>query len=157
MEMTAFTESMFIPLMIQKESFDEHAIVAFNQEGIMNLGKWIEDDSGLCYIPDIIKIELTFDGNINDIETFDPVKAEIFSIVATRPKSFVDDVELLTDDQNTNMLKNIINCFSGDVMKLPKELILGEDLMRDAWSYRVAVDQRIYPCVVNGDLVFECI
>lgn len=157
MEMIAFTESLFLPLMIQKESFDEHAIVAFNQEGIVNLGKWIEDDSGLCYVPDVIKIELTFDGNINDYETFDPVKAEIFSIVATRPKNIVDDGKILTDDQNTNMLKNIINCFSGEVMRLPKELQIGNDLLSDSWSYRVAVDRRIYPCVSNGDLVFECI
>lgn len=157
MEVKAFTESMFLPLMIQREVFDEQSMVAFNLEGIMNLGTWIEDESGLCYIPDLMTIEVCFDGNLNDYDNFDPTKAEIFSIVATTPKGIDPESDTLTNDQNTNMLKNIMNCFRGDMIALPKELKIFDDLLNQEWSYRVATDQRIYPCVVKGDLVFECI
>lgn len=158
MEMKAFTESLFLPLMIQREVFDESTMVAFNLEGIMNLGTWIEDESGLCYIPDLMKIEVCFDGDLNDYENFDPTKAEIFSIVATTPSGLDPTSDApLTEDQNTNMLKNIMNCFRGDMITLPEQLKIFDDLLGLEWSYRIAMDQRIYPCVVKGDLVFECI
>jgi len=156
--MKAFTESLFLPLMIQREVFNESSIVAFNLEGIMNLGTWIEDESGLCYIPNLMKIEVCFDGNLNDYENFDPIKSEIFSIVATTPSGLDPTSDApLTEDQNTNMLKNIMNCFRGDMIALPEQLKIFDDLLGLEWSYRIAMDQRIYPCVVKGDLVFECI
>ena len=122
MEVKTFTECLFVPLIIQKEIQEFDVIVAMNIEGILNNSEWIEDDeSGLCYIPDVVKIEIAFDTNINDIETFDPSKADVFSIVATKPL-FLETEGLMTDDQNTNMLKNIMNCFCGDMIVLPKEL-----------------------------------
>lgn len=155
MEVKDFTSSLFMPFMIQKESFDEQTTVAFNLEGIMNSEAWIEDPSGLCFIPDLVKIEVTFDGNINS-DDFDESKAEIFGIVATCPK-FLSDGEMIGEHQNTNTLKNIMNCFRGDMIALPKELSIYNDLLGLQWSYRIALDQRIYPCVVDGNLVFECI
>ena len=158
MEVKDFTNSLFLPLMIQKESFFEPAIVAYNLEGIINSGDWVEDPSGVCYIPGLIKIEVTFDGNINDHETFDPLKAEIFSIVGTTPLSFIDDdSSLMSNEENTNMLKNIINCFSGSVFSIPKSLNIYDSLLNDEWSYRVCTDMKICPCVVDGQFVFECI
>lgn len=157
MELKHFTDSMFLPLMIQRECANDPATVAYNLHGIIDNGSWIEDSNCICYIPDLVKIELTFDGDINE-DDFDPWKAEIFSIVATTPKHFIDDPSTeLSHHQNSNTIKNIINCFSGAVIALPDELTIANELLSDAWSYRVVMDQKIYPCVVDGNLFFECI
>ena len=146
-----------MPYMIQKESFDNPMIVAYNLEGIMNASSWIEDESGICFIPDLVKIELTFDGDINSND-FDDLKAEIFSIVCTTPKFALDDSSSdITEPHNTNILKNIFNCFNGEMIALPDELLIYKDLFDNCWSYRISHDHRIYPCVVDGNLVFECI
>jgi hypothetical protein len=157
MEMKAFADSMFVPLILQKDSFLEKSTVAYNWQGITNSNQWIEDDTGVCFLPNLIKIELTFDGNIMS-EDFDELKAEIFSIVATTPKSFIgDDGPSMSEDQNTNMLKNIMNCFGGQMIELPEELNIVEYLLNDRWSYRVILARSIYPCVVNGCLFYECL
>jgi hypothetical protein len=157
MEMKAFADSMFVPLILQKDSFLEKSTVAFNWQGIVNSTNWIEDDSGVCFLPNLIKIELTFDGNIA-ADDFDEMKAEIYSIVGTTPKSFQDDDSIeMTDDQNTNMLKNIMNCFSGKMIDLPEELNIVEYLLNDDWSYRVMTECAIYPCVIDGSLLYECL
>lgn len=157
MEVKAFTDSLFLPLMVQREFFDDNLMVAYDSDCIMNMDTWVEDMSGLCYIPDLIKIELTFDGDINSPK-FDPSKAEIFSIIATKPKSFVnDDDPMMTEDENSNMLKNIMNCFSGSMFNIPKEMHIFNNLIEDHWSYRVCLDVKIFVCVVNGSLAFECL
>ena len=113
MEVKHFIDSLIMPYMIQKESFDNPMIVAYNLEGIMNASTWIEDESGICFIPDLVKIEITFDGDINSNE-FDDLKAEIFSIVCTTPKFAIDDsYSDISEHHNTNILKNIFNCFNG--------------------------------------------
>jgi len=157
MEVSHLTESLFLPLMIQREMFDEPTMVAYSRDSILNLNTWIEDDIGLCFIPDIIKIELSFDGDVNDPNKFDPSKAEIFSIVATEPPFMIGNDDAFTENQFSNMMKNIINCFSGDMIALPKELQIYDDLLRQEWSYRIRVDQRIYPCVQDGSMAFECL
>ena len=157
MEVKHFIDSLFMPYMVQKETFDSPMIVAYNLEGIMNSSTWIEDESGICYIPNLIKIELTFDGNINS-DDFDDSKAEIFSIVSTTPAFALEDSYSAIDEHhNTNILKNIFNCFSGEMIALPKELTIYNDLFELPWSYRFSHDHRIYPCVVDSNLVFECI
>lgn len=157
MEMRAFADSMFIPFIIQKDSFLEKSTVAYNIQGILNSTDWVEDDIGICYIPNLIKIELTFDGDISS-NTFDYMKAEIFSIVATRPKSFSDDDQSdMTEDQHTNMLKNIMNCFSGKMIDLPEDLNIVEYLLNDSWSYRILMDCSLFPCVAGGTLLYECL
>ena len=157
MEVKHFIDSLFMPYMVQKETFDSPMIVAYNLEGIMNASSWIEDESGICYVPNLVKIELTFDGNINS-DDFDEFKAEIFSIVSTTPTFALDDcMSDIGEHHNTNILKNIFNCFSGEMISLPKELSIYNDLFELPWSYRISHDHRIYPCVVDGNLVFECI
>lgn len=159
MEIKDVTDSMFLPLMIQRELDIENIYtVSLNHDYLMNSGLWVEDVSGMCYIPNLIKVELSFDGDINDIENFDRLKSEVFSIVATAPKFIVDDLTPnITDDQNTNMMKNIMNCFSGKMMELQEDFILFDSLIEHPWTYRISMDHRIYPCVVNGTLAFECI
>jgi hypothetical protein len=157
MEMRAFADSMFVPLILQRDIMIGQSTVAYNWQGIANSTQWVEDDSGICYIPNLIKIELTFDGDITS-EEFDPLKAEIFSIVGTTPRSFVnDDSQTMSEDQNTNMLKNIMNCFSGTMIELPNDLKIIKELLNDSWSYRVLTECAIYPCVVDGCLVYECL
>ena len=157
MEVTHFIDSLFVPFMIQKEAFDSPTIIAMNVNGIMNHSDWIEDDSGICYISDIIKIQITFDGNICSSD-FDDSKAEIFSIVASMPKFMQEDsVSDIDKHHNTNILKNIINCFNGEIISLPKEFLIYKDLLRDNWSYRISHGHSIYPCVVDKNLVFECV
>lgn len=157
MEVKTFTESLFVPLMIQKETFGYPDLIAMNMEGILNSTNWVEDDvSGICFIPDIVKIEIAFDTNINDIANFDPSKADVFSIVATKPKFLYVEGEM-TDDQNTNMLKNIMNCFDGDMILLPEELRILSSLFECNWSYRISLDHCIYPCVSEGRFGFECL
>lgn len=157
MEVKDLTDSMFVPLMLTREIFDEPEMVALNTNAILNSSGWIEDISGICFIPNLVKIELVFDQNINDQRSFDDSKAEIFGIVASKPK-FVDNViHEMTDNQNNSMIRNIMNCYSREIIALPKEMMIYNDLLERAWSYRIVTDKRIYPCVSDGSLVFECV
>lgn len=161
MEVKDFTDCLFIPLIIQRESplFNE-ATVAMNLEGILRLTTWVEDESGLCYVPDVIRIEILFDANINDPSSYDDMKMELFSIVATKPKflEFNDDESVpLSDAQNMNMLRSIMTCFDGTMIKLPDDLKIHDDLFDDRWSYRISMDRTLYPCVHDGAFGFECL
>jgi hypothetical protein len=158
MEVKDFTSSMFVPLMLTREMFDEPQTVAINTASILNSSLWIEDMSGICFMSDLIKIEIAFDTNINDRKTFDESKEEIFGIVASKPK-FIDDNmhNYITDAQNNTMIRSILNCYSSEIISLPKNMKIYDDLLDRAWSYRIVTDKRIYPCVVDGNLMFECV
>lgn len=157
MEVKAFTDSLFIPLIIYREAFDEQVIMASNTQGIVSLDDWKLTDEMFPVKTDIIRIEVTFDGNINS-DDFDRTKAEIFYIVGTQPRFIeYDDSTELTEDQNTNMLKAIINCFSNSMITLPKELQIFNDLLEGEWSYRIETDLMLVPSVSNGVFVFECV
>ena len=158
MQTQEFTDSLFMPYLLQRECFNEPDVVAVNIETIMDSGRWVEDEDGVCYIPDLMKLEISFDGDINSHKDFDIFKAEIFSIVGTKPNFLNDEQESsLTRSQHSTTMKNIINCFSGNLMNLPEQLQIYDDLLHRTWSYRYINDVRLYPCVVDGNLVFECI
>lgn len=155
MEVKDFKDSLFRPLMVMKEQGSDPTIVSYASQAIADSDNWYQDECGLCYIPDLIKIEVTFDGDINDVY-FDDREATIFSLVTTRP-SFITDEFNISDNQNQLIIGNIINCFSGELMPIPTSLLIGNELSEFAWSYRIINDCKILPCVVDGQLAFEAI
>ena len=155
MEVKDFKDSLFRPLMVMKERGSEPTIVSYASQAIADSDNWYQDECGLCYIPDLIKIEVTFDGDINDVY-FDDREATIFSLVTTRP-SFITDEFNISDNQNQLIIGNIINCFSGELMPIPTSLLIGNELSEFEWSYRIINDCKILPCVVEGQLAFEAI
>ena len=155
MEVKDFTESLFRPMMVLKEQPDRQTIVAYHPETIIDSDNWYQDACGLCYIPDLVKIEVSFDGDLND-PYFNDIEATIFSIVATRP-TFLSEFDDITDSQNQLIIGNIINCFSGEIIPIPTSLQVGNELSQFEWSYRIINDCKIMPCVVDGQMVFEVI
>lgn len=151
MEVKNFMDFMFVPFLIQKETLTDPAIIALNEPGIMASTDWIEDPIGVCYIPNLIKIEIAFN---SDIESGDISKADIYSIVAKPPPAFD-----LLDESRSNVIicNSIVSCFDTTVIGLPSELDIKNDLIDCDWSYRIMRDQRLYPCVVEGNIAFQCL
>lgn len=156
MEVTDIKASLFRPIMIIKESAHDQTIVSYSVDSISNSDNWYQDACGLCYIPDLVKIEVTFDGDINDPLCFDEENATVFSIISTKPE-FMDSDDPVTDKQHHLIVGNIINCFSGELMALPHSLQIGNELSDLEWSYRIVGNCKILPCVVDGQLAFEAI
>jgi hypothetical protein len=163
MEVKSFTDSLFVPLIIQKSAAcidyeNDKDIVAINYASILATRGWIENhDINLCYLPNLIRIDLAFDVDIMDDATFDETKTDVYSIVATTPKFLDVEEDLpLTMDQHSNMMKNIINCFDASLISLPPELKLFDSLLECDWTYRIALDLKLFPCVHNGVFSFEC-
>ncbi len=154
MEVKHVLESLFVPLMLRKDNFKNNKFyVAVNNEHMMNCGLWKQSKTGLSYIPNLMRIELTFDGDISDPK-FDLYSNDIYSIIGTKPHLLYESGSL-TYDQNTNSMKNIINCYSGKLITVPHELDIYTNLLTNNWSYRYVLDSYIYVFIDNGCLTFD--
>ena len=158
MEMiNTFKECLFQPLLVQSLKHNKHKTVAYDLNGITNSNNWFEDSSGLCFIPDLVEFNVTFDGDINS-PFFRWSEATVYSIVSTEPEIlYTDDSSRFTHEQFDLIMKQLINIFSGDIIPLPTQLMIGEMLLHEQFSFKMNYDIKLFPCVSDGKLGFEAI
>lgn len=152
-----FRDCLFQPLIVQSITKNKHKLVVYDVDTITNSSNWFEDGSGICFIPDLVQFEITFDGDINS-PYFKRSNATVYSIVATEPMIlYTDTSSRFTQEQFGLIVKQLINIFSGDIMDIPQSLMIGEQMLKDSFSFKMNYDIKLFPCVNDGKLGFEAV
>lgn len=155
MEVSKFISAQFQPLILEMDSYspDEY-LVAYNQSHLIGCGKWeFNYETGCCFIPDLVKIIFTFDGDITS-EEFDSTKATIYTIIATKPP-FIDTATEVDDVTSRSIWQQIINIFDSSDFDVPEQMRIGHMFEDNEASFVIVENVFLYPSVYEGNLTFE--
>lgn len=165
MEVKTFIESQINPLMLVFQFLDIRSHYLVSATGLMNSGLWKQDSEGLCYIPNLMSIDIGFGYDINVISPDDASYYDrpVISLITVIPDSFyTQDLSVsLTKDVATTIENQVMSFFNNCNIKIKlNDKITVEpyhEMQTKAWSYQLIHGAKIVAVERNGNLLFEVI
>lgn len=165
MEVKTFIESQINPLMLVFRYLDIRSHYLVSATGLMNSGLWKQDSEGLCYIPNLMSIDVGFGYDINQISPDDPAYYDqpVISLITVIPESFyTQDLSVsLTKDVATTIENQVMSFFNNCniTIRLNDKISVDpyKEMQTKAWSYQMVHGAKIVSVERNGNLLFEVI
>lgn len=151
--MKAFIDSQFSPLVIDLLDADGNHFSAVNQQMLLNMKGW-QMINGIPTLQGLVRIVFTLDGNITS-ETFDYTKANVYSVVSTRPK-FMNSDDDLPESITRSVWMQLQNIFSSSDFNIPALIPDPFNVANeyDDSSFMIIDDVMIVPFADSGSFTF---